>query len=109
MSVPLAQSPLDQIPPDVIDAIPEDVVDQLRDGVIDKIPDEIVDRLPDSIADRIPEGFLENTPEFVWVLLAIGALAVAFFVWSVAKSAWKAAFLAAVLGAGAFAWYFYVG
>ena len=108
MSIPLAQNPIDQLPQEVIDAIPDDVVDQLREGVIDKVPEEVVNRLPDSIADRIPAGFLESTPEFVWVLLAIGALAVVVFLWGIVKSAWKAAFFAAILGVAAFLWYFNV-
>jgi hypothetical protein len=40
--------------------------------------------------------------------LGIGVLAVVVFVWGIAKQAFKAAFLAAVLGAGAWFWYFNV-
>ncbi len=102
-------SPLDQIPDDVLDRLPDNVVDQLRDGVIDKIPADLIDQLPVSVTDRIPAGLLESAsadPVLAAILIGVGALAVLIFLFGVFKSAFKAAFLAAVVGGGAWIWYF---
>jgi hypothetical protein len=105
----LAQEPLDELPPDVVDQLPDDIVDQLQDGIIDRIPDEVIDRLPESVTDRIPSDLLDAAsanPTLTAILIGVGVLAVAIFIWGVVKSAWKAAFFAAVVGGAAWFWYF---
>ena len=108
----VAQEPdnlIDQLPDDVLDRLPDDVIGDLRDGVIDKIPEDLVDQLPTSVTDRIPDGLLESAsadPLLAAILIGVGALAVLVFLFGVFKSAFKAAFLAAVVGGGAWIWYF---
>lgn len=95
---------LDQLPPDVIDQLPDDVVEQLRDGTLDQIPEEVIKRLPESVQDRIPASvidFASSNP--MWALL--GVLGVAGFVYGLVKSLVKLAFVAGVLAA--IAWYFF--
>ena len=105
----LAQEPLDQLPPDVVDQLPDDIVDQLQDGIIERIPDDVIDRLPESVTDRIPSDLLDAAsanPTLTAILIGVGVLAALVFVWGVVKSAWKAAFFAAVVGGAAWFWYF---
>ena len=106
--VPFAQVDIEDLPPEVIDSLPDDVVQQIKDGLLDKIPDDIVDSLPGAVQDKIPEGLIEaaaaNTA-FTKVLLAIGVLAVIAFIFGVVKSAVKWMIYSAILGVGA--WYFF--
>ena len=104
-----APEELEDVPTDVLDQIPDEVVEQLRDGVIDKIPETVVDQLPEGVADRIPDGLLESAsanPVLSVILIGIGVLAVAIFLYGIVKSAFKAAFFAAVVGGAAWYWYF---
>ncbi len=106
--LPLAQVDIDELPPEVVDELPADIVQQLKDGVLDKIPDDIVDSLPGAVQDKIPEGLLEaasSNSAFTKVLLAIGVLAVIAFVFGVIKSAVRWMIYSAILGVGA--WYFF--
>ena len=106
--VPFAQVDIEDLPPEVVDSLPDDVVQQIKDGLLDKIPDDIVDSLPGAVQDKIPEGLIEaaaaNTA-FTKVLLAIGVLAVIAFIFGVIKSAVKWMVYSAILGVGA--WYFF--
>lgn len=106
--VPFAQVDIEDLPPEVIDSLPDDVVQQIKDGLLDKIPDDIVDSLPGAVQDKIPEGLIEaaaaNTA-FTKVLLVIGVLAVIAFIFGVIKSAVKWMIYSAILGVGA--WYFF--
>jgi len=112
MSIPLAQDAenlVDQIPTDVIDQIPTDVLQDLVEGTAEKIPQEVIDRLPDSVVDRIPDGLIESVgadPVLAGILIAIGGIAVAGFLYGIVKSAWKAAFFAGIVGAATWYWYF---
>ncbi len=102
------QSSVEELPPEVVEELPDDVLQQLRDGVIDKIPEDVVTQLPESVQDRIPDGLVDfaSTNTGLAVVLAIlGVLAVAGFVWGIAKSAFKAAAFFAV--AGAVAWFLF--
>ena len=106
--LPFAQIELDELPPDVVDQLPDDVVEQIKNGLLDKLPDDIVTQLPDAIQDKIPEGLLEaasSNSTFTKVLLAIGVLAVIAFIFGVIKSAVKWMIYSAILGVGA--WYFF--
>lgn len=106
--MPLAQIKIDEVPPEVVDELPDDVVQQIKDGLLDKIPDDVVDSLPDAIQSKIPEGLLDaasSNPVFTKVLLVIGVLAVVGFIFGVIKSAVKWMIYSAVLGVGA--WYFF--
>jgi len=67
-----------------------------------QLPGDVSERAGE-IADQVKEN-----PTLAAILLGIGVLAVVVFVWGIAKQAFKAAFLAAVLGAGAWFWYFNV-
>ncbi len=114
MTIPLAQDGdaenlVDQIPPDVLEELDPSVVQDLAEGVIDKIPQEVIDRLPDTVVDRIPDGLLEAAganPVLAGLLIAIGGLSIAGFVYGIVKAAWKAAFFAGIMGAAAWYWYF---
>ncbi len=100
---------IDRLPSDVLSRIPPDVVEQIRNGVIDQIPDDVLDRLPAGVVDRIPEGLLASAsadPLLTTILIVVGVLAVALFFWGIVKSAFKAALFAAVVGGGAWFWYF---
>ncbi len=100
---------IDRLPRDVLDRLPPDVIEQIRDGVIDQIPEEVVDRLPAGIADRIPEGLLASAsadPLLTTILIVVGVLAIVGFLYGIVKSAFKAALFAAVVGGGAWYWYF---
>ncbi len=102
------QSSVEELPPEVVEELPEDVLQQLRDGVIDKIPEDVVERLPESVRDRVPDGlvdFASTNTGFAVVLAIIGVLAVAGFVWGIAKSAFKAAIFFAL--AAAVAWFLF--
>ncbi len=106
--LPLAQVDIDELPPELVDELSDDVLQQLKDGVLDKIPDDIVDSLPGAVQDKIPEGLLEAASAnstFTKVLLVIGVLAAIGFVFGVVKSAVKWMIYSAVLGVGA--WYFF--
>ncbi len=105
------QELIDQIPPEVLDRLPQDIVDRIRDGTLDQIPDTVVDRLPPGLVDSIPDGLLESAaanPALSAILIAVGVIAVLLFFWGIVKSAFKAALFAAVVGGGAWAWYFYI-
>jgi hypothetical protein len=113
MSFPLAQdgdsTVLDQIPQEVLDELDPSIVQDLAEGVIDKIPQEVIDQLPEGVVDQIPDGLLEAVgadPVLAGILIAIGGLALLGFVYGMVKAAWKAAFFAGLLGAGAWFWYF---
>jgi uncharacterized membrane protein len=70
------------------------------------------------LAAQVPEDFskrageivdqVKENPTLAAILLGIGILAIVVFIWGITKQAFKAAFLAAVLGAGAWFWYFNV-
>ena len=100
---------LDELPPEVIDRLPPDIVERLRDGAIEKIPEDVVELLPPDIQDRIPSGLLESAsanPVLTIVLIAVGVAAALLFFYGLVKSAFKAALFAAVVGGGAWFWYF---
>ena len=106
--MPFAQVDIDELPPEVVEELPEDIVQQLKDGVLDKIPDDVFDSLTGAVQDKIPEGLVEAAAAnstFTKVLLVIGVLAVIAFVFGVIKSAVKWMIYSAVLGVGA--WYFF--
>lgn len=65
-----------------------------------QVPGDVSDRAGE-IVDQVKEN-----PTLAAILLGIGVLAIVVFVWGIVKQAFKAAFLAAVLGAGAWFWYF---
>lgn len=101
--------PISEIPPEVLERLPSDVVQDLAEGTLEKIPDEVLDRLPEPLVDQIPSEFItavSDNPVLVGALIAVGVLAIVIFLWGVVKSAWKAAFFAAIFGAGAWIWYF---
>jgi len=102
------QSTIEELPPDVVEQLPDDVVTDLRDGIIDKIPEDVIERLPESVQDRVPDSLIEFTSAntgFAAFLAVVGVLAIAGFVWGVAKSAVKAAVLSGVVAAAA--WYLF--
>lgn len=103
------QSSVEELPPDVIDELPDDVISDLRDGLIDKIPEDVVDRLPEGVRDQVPDSLVEfasaNTG-FTVVLAVVGLLAIAGFVWGIARSAVKAVLFFAVVGAAAWFLFF---
>lgn len=106
--LPLAQVDVDELPPELVDELSDDIIQQLQEGMLDTIPDDIVDSLPRAVQDKIPEGLLEaasSNSTFTKVLLVIGVLAVIAFVFGVIKSAVKWMIYSAVLGVGA--WYFF--
>ncbi len=100
---------IDQVPSDVLDRLPDDVVERIQDGVIDQIPEEVVDRLPESVVNQIPDGLLESAaanPGLLAVLVIVGLLAAAGFVYGIVKSAIKAALFFGVVAAAAWFWFF---
>ena len=102
------QTPLEELPPDVVEELPPDIIQQLKDGIIDRIPEDVVDRLPDSVADKIPSGMIEfasSNPGMAVVLAIIGVVAIIGFIYGVMKSAVKVMVFSAV--AGGAAWYFF--
>ncbi|MCP4968304.1 MAG: hypothetical protein GY926_24115 [bacterium] len=106
--LPLAQVDIDELPPELVDELSDDVIQQLSDGVLDKIPEDIVDSLPSAVVNEIPEGLLEaasSNQTFTKILLVIGVLAVIGFVFGVIRSAVKWMIYSAILGVGA--WYFF--
>lgn len=106
--LPLAQVDIDELPPEVVDELSNDVLQQLEDGVLDKIPDDVFDSLPSAVQDQIPEGLLEaasSNPTFTKVLVVVGVLAAIGFIFGVVKHAVKWMMYSAVLGVGA--WYFF--
>ena len=106
--LPFAQVDVDDLPPEVVDELGEDIVQQLKEGVLDKIPDDVFDSLPGAVQDKIPDGLIEaasSNPTFTKVLLVIGVLAAAAFIFGVIKSAVKWMIYSAILGVGA--WYLF--
>ncbi|MBT8215959.1 MAG: hypothetical protein HKN74_11935 [Acidimicrobiia bacterium] len=100
---------VDDLPPEVVDDLPPSVIDQIRNEGLEKLPETVVDRLPDTVVDRIPSEFIEGAsanPALVAILVVVGLIAVAGFVYGIAKSAFKAAFFFGVVAAGAWYWYF---
>lgn len=75
---------------------------------IEELPPEVVDTLPASVQDKVPDGLLEaasSSSTLTKVLLVIGVIAVAAFVFGVIKSAVKWMIYSAIIGVGA--WYFF--
>jgi len=100
---------IDDLPPDVVEDLDQSIIDQIRSEGLDALPEDIVDRLPDSVVDRIPSEFLDvasSNPVFTAVLVIVGIVAVAGFMFGVAKSAFKAALFFGVVAAGAWFWVF---
>jgi len=64
------------------------------------IPQQIQER-----ADEIVEQVKAN-PVLMWTLVGVGAFTALVFVIGIMKSAFKAAFLGAVLSVAAWVWYF---
>lgn len=102
-----SESPVDQLPDEVLDRVPQDILDGLRDGTLDEIPGEFIEDLPNDIIDALPEELKTFIPDsllaggasttFVIVMGAIAALSVLGFLWGVAKSAMKAALFFALV------------
>lgn len=106
--LPFAQIDLEDVPPEVLDELPPSVLRKLQDGLLDQIPQDVVESLPSAVQDKIPEGLLEaasSNPTMTMVLLGIGVIAVAGFVFGVVKSAVKWMIYSAILGVGA--WYLF--
>lgn len=100
---------IDDLPPDVVKDLPQPIIDQIRTEGLDALPDDIIDRLPDSVVDRIPSEFLDvagSNPVFTAVLVIVGIVAVAGFLYGVAKSAFKASLFFGLIAAGAWYWVF---
>ena len=100
---------VDDLPPEVVDDLPPSVIEQIRNEGLDKLPETVVERLPDSVVDRIPSEFIESAsanPALVAILVVVGLISVAGFVYGVAKSAFKAAFFFGVIAAGSWYWFF---
>ena len=103
------QSSIEELPPDVVEELPDDVLSDLRDGLIDKIPEDVVDRLPEGVRDQVPDSlvdFASANTGFAAFLAIVGVLAVAGFVWGIAKSAIKAALFFGVVAAAAWFLFF---
>ena len=99
---------MDDLPHDLVHDLPNEVVEQIKDVLLDKIPDDDVSEHHASKQDKIPQGLLEadsTNPTYTKVLLVIGLLAVAGFVFGVIKSAVKWMIYSAILGV--VAWYFF--
>lgn len=100
---------VDELPPDVVEDLDPSVLEELRG--LDQIPESLKDRIPSDVLDRIPSGlvdFASDNPTLAIILAIVGVLAVAGFVWGVARSAFKAAVFFGVVAAGAWYWFFNV-
>ena len=100
---------IDDLPPEVVEELPPSIIDQIRDEGLETLPDEILDRLPDTVVDRIPSEYLDvagSNPALTAVLVIVGILAIAGFMYGVAKSAFKAALFFGIVAAGAWFWFF---
>lgn len=73
-----------------------------------QVPDEIVDRVPEDVRDRVGEiaETVEADPVLAAILIGVGVVTALIFFWGVVKQAFKAAFVGAILSAGAWYWYF---
>lgn len=100
---------VDDLPPEVVEDLPPSVIEQIRTEGLDKLPQSVVDRLPDTVVDRIPSQFIESAsanPALTAILVLVGLVSIAGFVYGIAKSAFKAALFFGVVAAGAWYWYF---
>ena len=74
---------------------------------------DLVERGRDLVEDLLPQvdidGAVETVkaePLLLAILIGVGVLAVGVFFWGIVKQLFKAAFIAGVLGAAAWIWYF---
>ncbi len=100
---------VDDLPPEVVEDLPPSIIDQIREEGLETLPDSIVDQLPDTLVDRIPSEFLDvasSNSALAAILVIVGILAIAGFLYGVAKSAFKAALFFGIIAAGAWFWFF---
>lgn len=98
---------IDELPDDVVEQLTPEEIQRIRDEGLHELPKEIVNRLPDSVVDRISPELIESASRnlfFTLLLVMVGLVAVAGFLWGVSKSAFKAAVFFAVVAAGS--WFY---
>jgi len=101
-----AQDLTDQIPAEVLaelEAREPDIVAGLRDGSLEEIPQSVVDALPQGLKARVPTDLIAGTSgTFIAILIIVGVLAIAGFLYGMMKAAIKAALFFGVVAAIAF-------
>jgi len=68
----------------------------------DVIPEDVKDKVGDVVEQ------VQSNPELAAILIGVGVLTAAIFVWGIFRQAFKAAFIGLALSAGTWYWYFNV-
>lgn len=65
---------------------------------------ELIERLPDNLQEGLET--VKANPTLMWTLVGVGVFTALVFVIGIMRSAFKAAFLGAILSVAAWVWYF---
>lgn len=98
----------EELPDEVLEQLEPTLREQIESGARDRLPEDAYDALPDSLQDRVPAdlvAFADSNRTLTIILLLVGLLSIAGFLYGVAKSAFKAAGFFAIVGTIAWFWF----